>query len=62
MVYINGNVVRMGDFVGFSWEGVEIMLIMLGVFNFMYWNYNFDVSQLDELWIFNRVLIQEEIQ
>jgi hypothetical protein len=61
-VYINGNVVRTGDFAGPSWEGVEIMSIMSGAPNFTHWNHNSDASQLDELRIFNRALTQEEIQ
>lgn len=61
-VYINGNVVRTGDFSGPSWEGVEIMSIMSGAPNFTHWNHNADLSQLDELRIFNKALTQEEIQ
>ncbi len=61
-VYINGNIVREGDFPGPGWEGVEIMSIMSGAPNFTHWNHNADLSQLDELRIFNKALTQEEIQ
>ena len=61
-VYINGNVVREDDFAGPSWEGVEIMSIMSGAPNFTHWGHNADLSQLDELRIFNKALTQEEIQ
>lgn len=61
-VYINGTVVREGDFPGPSWNGVEIMSIMSGAPNFSHWNHNSDQSQLDELRIFNKALTQEEIQ
>ncbi len=61
-VYINGTVVREGEFPGPSWNGVEIMSIMSGAPNFTHWNHNSDQSQLDELRIFNKVLTQEEIQ
>jgi len=61
-VYINGTIVREGEFAGPSWEGVEIMSIMSGAPNFTHWNHNSDISQLDELRIFDRALTQEEIQ
>jgi hypothetical protein len=61
-VYINGNIVREGDFPGPSWEGVEVLSIMSGAPNFTHWDHNADASQLDELRIFNRALTQEEIQ
>ncbi len=61
-VYINGTIVREGEFVGPSWEGVEVMSIMSGAPNFTHWDHNSDLSQLDELRIFNKALTQEEIQ
>ena len=61
-VYINGTIAREGDFAGPSWDGVEIMSIMSGAPNFVHWNHNSDLSQLDELRIFNKALTQAEIQ
>lgn len=61
-VYINGEIVRQGDFPGISWEDVAVMSIMSGEPNFAHWNHLADPSQMDELRIFNRALSQEEIQ
>jgi hypothetical protein len=61
-VYINGTIVSEGDYPGPSWEGVENMSIMSGAPNFAHWDHNSDLSQLDELRIFNKALTQEEIQ
>ena len=61
-VYINGEIVRQGEFAGISWDNVEIMSIMSGEPNFQHWDHLSDLSQMDELRIFNKALSQAEIQ
>ena len=61
-VYINGEIVKEGEFAGIGWNECETLSIMSGAPNFVHWNHNSDLSQLDELRIFNKELTQAEIQ
>ena len=62
-VYINGNIVSQGDLVGgVDWTGCDILSIMSGAPRFVGWNHRSDLSYMDELRLFNRVLPQSEIQ
>ncbi len=62
VVYINGEIVRQGDFAGVSWEGCDIMSVMSGAPRFTEWNHWSNLSYMDELRLFNKALTQEEIQ
>ncbi len=62
-VYINGEIVSQGDLVGgVDWTGVDILSIMSGAPRFVGWDHLSDLSNMDELRLFNRTLSQEEIQ
>lgn len=61
-VYINGEIVSQGDFAGIDWTGCDIFSIMSGEPRFMEWNHRSDLSQMDELRLFNKTLTQAEVQ
>lgn len=62
VLYINGEVASQGSFSGISWAGTEIMSIGSGAPNFSEWGHHSDLSNIDELRIFDKVLSQAEIQ
>lgn len=62
VVYINGEVVKQGDFGGVDWTGCDVLSIMSGAPRFTEWNHHADLSYLDELRLFNKALTAEEIQ
>lgn len=62
VVYIDGEVVRQGDFAGVDWTGCDVLSIMSGEPRFFGWNHRSDQGLMDELRIFNRELSQAEIQ
>ncbi|MDO5980070.1 LamG-like jellyroll fold domain-containing protein [Flavivirga spongiicola] len=61
-VYIDGEVVREGDFAGVDWTGCDIMSIMSGAPRFTGWGHNYDSSYMDELTLYSKALSQIEIQ
>jgi len=61
-VYIDGQVVKQATINGIDWTGCDILSIMSGDPRFTGWSHHSDLSLMDELRIFNRVLSQEEIQ
>ncbi len=61
-VYINGEIVSQGDFTGVDWTDCDLLSIMSGSPRFTQWNHLADLSNMDELRMFNRVLSQGEIQ
>ena len=64
-IYFNGEpVANMGDMTGktISWENCSILSIASGAPNFIGWNHLSDLSYIDELYLFDRALTQEEIQ
>lgn len=62
VVYIDGEVVKQGEFAGIDWTGVDILSIMSGAPRFTGWNHLSDLSLMDELRLFNKALTQEEVQ
>lgn len=62
VVYIDGEVVKQGDFDGIDWTGCDILSIMSGAPRFTGWDHLSDESLMDELRLFNRVLTQEDVQ
>jgi hypothetical protein len=62
VVYINGEVAKQGAFTGIDWTGCEQISIMSGSPNWTGWNHFSDGSLLDELYLFNRPLSQEDVQ
>lgn len=60
-VYINGNVVSQGTFLGISWADCEVLSIGSGAPNFTEWNHLSDLSLIDELRIFDRALTAEQV-
>ncbi|WP_372651576.1 LamG domain-containing protein [Draconibacterium sp.] len=61
-VYINGELVKEGDFSGIDWTDCNVISIMSGAPNWTGWSHFSDGSLMDELRIFNTALTQEEIQ
>jgi hypothetical protein len=62
-IYINGEMARESTMLTpVDWTGCDILTIMSGVPRFTEWSHFSDLSLLDELHIFNRVLTVEEIQ
>jgi len=62
VVYIDGEVVKQGDFAGVDWTGCDILSIMSGAPRFTGWNHLSDQSLMDELRLFDKALTQQEIQ
>ncbi|SHG21599.1 LamG-like jellyroll fold domain-containing protein [Flagellimonas flava] len=61
-VYINGEIVSQGDFAGVDWTNCDLVSIMSGAPRFTGWGHLSDLSNMDELRMFNRELSQNEIQ
>ena len=61
-VYINGEIVKEDALDGIDWTGCDILSIMSGAPRFSGWNHLSDQSTMDELFIFDRFLTQEEVQ
>jgi len=62
-IYINGEIVRKSAMLNpIDWANCNELTIMSGVPRFTEWNHFSDLSLLDELHIFNRVLSTTEIQ
>jgi hypothetical protein len=62
VVYINGKVVKQGDFSGINWDGCDVLSIMSGAPRFSGWDHLSDLSLMDELRIFNKALTQAEVK
>lgn len=62
VVYINGEVVKQGDFTGIDWSGCDILSVMSGAPRFVGWDHKSDLSYMDELRLFNKALSQDEIK
>lgn len=61
-VYIDGVMVKESDLpAGFSWADCDIMSIGSGAPRFNGWNHKSDLSQIDELRIFDKALTQAEV-
>nr|WP_319510578.1 LamG domain-containing protein [uncultured Draconibacterium sp.] len=60
-VYINGELVKEGEFSGIDWTDCNVISIMSGAPNWTGWNHLSDGSLMDELRIFNTALTQDEI-
>ncbi|SDB27124.1 Concanavalin A-like lectin/glucanases superfamily protein [Flavobacteriaceae bacterium MAR_2010_188] len=60
-VYINGQVVKEGDFGGISWEGTDLLSIMSGAPRFTEWGHMSDQSSMDDLRLFDKALTAEEV-
>ena len=64
-IYFNGvAVANMGDMTGkqVSWAGCDILSIGSGAPRFIGWNHLSDSSYIDDVFVFNKALTQEEIQ
>mgnify|MGYP001025339413 CR=1 FL=1 len=62
VVYIDGEIVKQGEFAGIDWTGCDILSIMSGAPRFTGWDHFSDLSLMDELRLFNKTLTQEEVQ
>lgn len=62
VVYINGEVVKQGEFTGVDWTGCDLLSVMSGAPRFTEWGHKSDLSVMDELRIFDKALSQTEIQ
>ncbi|RKQ43424.1 concanavalin A-like lectin/glucanase superfamily protein [Roseivirga pacifica] len=61
-VYIDGQVVSSGTFDGIDWANCDIMSIGSGAPRFTGWGHNSDLSFIDELRVFDKVLTDAEVQ
>ncbi|MEC7263596.1 MAG: LamG domain-containing protein, partial [Bacteroidota bacterium] len=64
-IYFNGEpVANMGDMTGktINWANCTILSVGSGAPNFIGWNHLSDLSYIDDLYLFDRALTQEEIQ
>lgn len=62
IVYIDGEIVGQSTITGVDWTGCDILSIMSGAPRFTEWGHLSDLSYLDDLHLFDRVLTQDEIQ
>ncbi|MDG3581522.1 LamG domain-containing protein [Galbibacter sp. CMA-7] len=62
IVYIDGQIVKEVDFVGVDWTGCDLLSIGSGSPRFTGWGHLSDLSEIDELRIYNKALTQQEIQ
>jgi hypothetical protein len=62
VVYVDGEVVKQGDFTGINWDGCDILSIMSGAPRFSGWDHLSDLSLMDELRLFNKALSQAEVK
>lgn len=62
VVYIDGEVVKQGDFTGVDWADCNLLSIMSGAPRFTGWGHQSDLSLMDELRLFNKALSQDEIK
>ncbi len=62
VVYVDGEVVKQGEFSGVDWTGCDVLSIMSGAPRFTEWSHFSDESLMDELRLFNKALTQAEVQ
>ncbi|ELR69541.1 hypothetical protein C900_04929 [Fulvivirga imtechensis AK7] len=62
VIYINGEIVSQGTFDGVDWTDCDILSIGSGAPRFTGWDHRSDLSYIDELRIFDKVLTQAEVQ
>ncbi len=62
VVYINGEIVKQGEFAGIDWTDCDIISIGSGAPRFTGWSHLSDSSLMDELRLFDKALSQEEVQ
>ncbi|TRZ43663.1 LamG domain-containing protein [Robertkochia solimangrovi] len=62
ILYINGEVVAQGSYAAVDWTGCDLLSIASGAPRFIEWDHLSDLSYIDDLRIFEKVLSQEEIQ
>lgn len=62
VLYIDGEVVSQGAFSGVDWTGCDILSVMSGAPRFTEWGHKSDLSEMDELRVFDKALSQTEIQ
>lgn len=62
VVYIDGVMVAEKDLPGFDWTGCDLLSIGSGAPRFTGWNHLSDISYIDELRFYDRVLTLEDVQ
>jgi len=62
VVYINGEIVKQGEFSGVDWTGCDILSVMSGAPRFSEWGHKSDQSVMDELRLFDKALSKAEVQ
>lgn len=62
IIYLDGQVAATVAGAGINWTGCNSLTIGSGAPNFIYWNHGADLSQIDELRLFDKALSQSEIQ
>lgn len=61
IIYVNGVLSAETTITGLDWTGCDSMSIMSGAPRYLIFNHLSDLSDMDELALYNRVLTQEEI-
>ncbi len=63
IIYINGELAAEGDYEGpVIWTDCSSITLMSGAPNVIYWDHFSDLSLMDELHIFNKVISADEVQ
>ena len=62
VLYINGEVAAQDPFTGVDWDECDVLSIASGAPRFIEWGHLSDLSNFDELRIFDKVLSQTEVQ
>ncbi|WP_445734490.1 LamG domain-containing protein [Mariniflexile sp.] len=62
IVYLDGVLEREIDITGLNWTGCDVMSIMSGAPRYLIFNHKSDLSSMDALAFYNKVLSQTEIQ
>jgi hypothetical protein len=60
-IYFNGTLALEAANTGIDWTGCDVLSIGSGAPNFTYWGHNSDLSEMDELRMFNKALTPAEI-
>lgn len=61
LIYINGELAIKSDISGVNWTGCDILSIMSGVPRFSGWSHKSDLSAMDELRLFDKILTKSDV-
>lgn len=61
LIYINGELAIKSDISGVNWTGCDILSIMSGAPRFSGWSHKSDLSAMDELRLFDKILTKSDV-